>query len=234
MTMAAMRTNQAMSATSQQISGGLTTALTDVAMGTKTASGAFKDFSLIAIRAIEEMIIKLTIVQPLMQSLQSGISGSGILGLLGLGGGAASVSGSASGGVGISPATVMPASAMGNVFDQGHMINAYAMGDIVTRRTMFPMATGAGLIGEAGPEAIMPLKRGPDGRLGVAGGGNSSPSHMTISVSVDLSGANGDKTINDIAEAATARGVMLALKQVPSIAVNSVVNAANRGLRLHQ
>ena len=33
---------------------------------------------------------------------------------------------------------------------------------------------GVGLAGEAGPEAIMPLKRGPDGRLGVsgAGGGN--------------------------------------------------------------
>jgi phage-related minor tail protein len=33
---------------------------------------------------------------------------------------------------------------------------------------------GVGLAGEAGPEAIMPLKRGPDGRLGVAGAGGGN------------------------------------------------------------
>jgi lambda family phage tail tape measure protein len=66
-------------------------------------------------------------------------------------------------------------SAMGNVFDQGRIIHPYALGgifsDIVTRPTMFPMANGAGLMGEAGPEAIMPLKRGSDGKLGVSGAG---------------------------------------------------------------
>ena len=33
--------------------------------------------------------------------------------------------------------------------------------------TLFPMRGGAGLMGEAGPEAIMPLARGADGKLGV-------------------------------------------------------------------
>jgi phage-related minor tail protein len=33
---------------------------------------------------------------------------------------------------------------------------------------LFPFAKGTGLMGEAGPEAIMPLKRGADGKLGVA------------------------------------------------------------------
>ena len=36
------------------------------------------------------------------------------------------------------------------------------------RATVFPFAKGIGLMGEAGPEAIMPLRRGRDGRLGVS------------------------------------------------------------------
>ena len=38
---------------------------------------------------------------------------------------------------------------------------------IVNTPTLFPFANGIGLMGEAGPEAIMPLERGPDGSLGV-------------------------------------------------------------------
>ena len=37
--------------------------------------------------------------------------------------------------------------------------------------TLFPMAQGMGLMGEAGPEAIMPLKRGANGKLGVQSSG---------------------------------------------------------------
>lgn len=44
-------------------------------------------------------------------------------------------------------------------------------GRIVDRPTVFPFARGVGLMGEAGPEAILPLKRGGDGKLGVAAGG---------------------------------------------------------------
>jgi tape measure domain-containing protein len=51
-------------------------------------------------------------------------------------------------------------------------IKPFAMGGIVTRPTFFKYAKGGemqnGLMGEAGPEAIMPLKRGADGKLGVA------------------------------------------------------------------
>lgn len=51
----------------------------------------------------------------------------------------------------------------------------FAQGGIVTGATPFTFGGGQlGVMGEAGPEAIMPLKRGPDGRLGVAGGGNIS------------------------------------------------------------
>lgn len=66
-------------------------------------------------------------------------------------------------------------SANGNIFHGGNVI-PFARGGIVNRPTVFPMANGAGLMGEAGPEAVMPLRRGPGGRLGVemhgGGGGN--------------------------------------------------------------
>ena len=45
---------------------------------------------------------------------------------------------------------------------------------MVAAPTYFPMGHGLGVAGEAGPEAILPLTRGSDGRLGVAGGGNVS------------------------------------------------------------
>ena len=61
------------------------------------------------------------------------------------------------------------------------------MGGIVNRPTLFPFAKGIGLMGEAGPEAIMPLRRGADGKLGVAGGGGGS---TTINVSVDAKGTS--------------------------------------------
>lgn len=62
------------------------------------------------------------------------------------------------------------ANAKGNVFSNGR-VTAFANGGIVTRPTLFPMARGMGLMGEAGAEAIMPLRRGADGKLGVSGGG---------------------------------------------------------------
>jgi tape measure domain-containing protein len=75
-------------------------------------------------------------------------------------------------------------SANGNVFAQNGIV-PYAMGGIVDRPTLFPFAKGIGLMGEAGPEAIIPLKRGADGRLGVAGGGGGS---TNVTVNVDASG----------------------------------------------
>jgi len=54
-------------------------------------------------------------------------------------------------------------------------IKPFAAGGVIGTPTYFPMmGGGVGLAGEAGPEAIMPLKRGPDGRLGVAGSGGNS------------------------------------------------------------
>ena len=56
--------------------------------------------------------------------------------------------------------------ANGGVINQGKVV-PYAKGGVVNQPTIFPMTNGTGVMGEAGPEAVMPLKRGPSGRLGV-------------------------------------------------------------------
>lgn len=56
--------------------------------------------------------------------------------------------------------------ANGAPFSQGRVM-PFAKGGVISSATTFPMRGGTGLMGEAGPEAIMPLSRGADGRLGV-------------------------------------------------------------------
>lgn len=60
----------------------------------------------------------------------------------------------------------LKANALGDVY-QSPSLSAYS-GQVVSRPTVFAFAKGAGLMGEAGPEAIMPLSRGVDGKLGVS------------------------------------------------------------------
>jgi phage-related minor tail protein len=58
----------------------------------------------------------------------------------------------------------------------------FASGGVIGAPTYFPLATGGlGLAGEAGPEAILPLARGNDGRLGVAAGGAAAP-NVTVHI----------------------------------------------------
>jgi lambda family phage tail tape measure protein len=70
------------------------------------------------------------------------------------------------------------ANAHGNVFSGGRL-TPFADGGVVNSPTLFGMNGGLGLMGEAGPEAIMPLARGPDGSLGVRGGGGAN---VTINI----------------------------------------------------
>lgn len=62
-------------------------------------------------------------------------------------------------------------------------VTPFADGGIVSAPTYFPMGGQLGLMGEAGAEAILPLARGPDGRLGVAGGGSAAPVNIVFNVS---------------------------------------------------
>lgn len=62
--------------------------------------------------------------------------------------------------------------AKGGAWNNG--VQMFAKGGVVNRTTAFGMRGGLGIMGEAGPEAIMPLKRGRDGSLGVASAGGSN------------------------------------------------------------
>lgn len=61
----------------------------------------------------------------------------------------------------------------GAAFSAGRVM-PFATGGVVSGATAFLMCGGTGVMGEAGPEAIMPLARGPDGKLGVRGGGGGA------------------------------------------------------------
>jgi len=83
---------------------------------------------------------------------------------------------------------VMPF-AEGGAFSQGRVM-PFAKGGVVSGPVTFPMRGGTGLMGEAGPEAIMPLTRGADGRLGVrADGGGARAVSVVINVTTpDVAG----------------------------------------------
>lgn len=73
----------------------------------------------------------------------------------------------------------------------GGQVTAFAKGGIISGPTMFNYSGGTGIMGEAGPEAIVPLKRGAGGRLGIEATGNAG---NVINIHVDASG-DGDAEI---------------------------------------
>ena len=78
----------------------------------------------------------------------------------------------------------LPGFANGGVIAKNKIV-PFAYGGIVNKPTIFPMAKGAGVMAEAGPEAIMPLRRGSNGRLGVEASGGVG----NVVVNVDASGS---------------------------------------------
>lgn len=114
--------------------------------------------------------------------------------------------------------------AKGGAFANG--INGFS-NQIVSKPTMFAFADGAGLMGEAGPEAIMPLKRDASGRLGVSahGGGNSqaassSPVNVNYSPTYNVQGSG--------PEIAQLRAQMARDKQELPIRVEAAVRDARK------
>jgi hypothetical protein len=77
--------------------------------------------------------------------------------------------------------------ANGAPFSQGKVM-PFAQGGIVSSATAFGMRGGMGVMGEAGPEAIMPLARGPDGKLGVKGGGGGGTTVVMNITTPDVQG----------------------------------------------
>ena len=85
------------------------------------------------------------------------------------------------GGTGGIGGSILNAAAAGAVKTAGNLL-PFAEGGVIGTPTAFPLGGGrTGLAGEAGPEAILPLSRGPDGKLGVSAGGGA-PVHVTMTV----------------------------------------------------
>ncbi|MFG1423916.1 phage tail tape measure protein [Roseixanthobacter liquoris] len=66
---------------------------------------------------------------------------------------------------------------------EGLQVRAFAKGGVVAAPTYFPLGSGAGLMGERGAEAILPLARGADGALGVRTQDGGARSSVTVNVS---------------------------------------------------
>ncbi|MFK5980881.1 MAG: phage tail length tape measure family protein [Rhizobiaceae bacterium] len=99
------------------------------------------------------------------------------------------------GGGGANPLSLL-FSAKGNVFSGGN-VQAFADGGVVNGPTFFGMNSGVGVMGEAGPESIMPLKRGADGKLGVISHGGNSVMEVRLApglIGSVLQQASGDAT----------------------------------------
>lgn len=112
---------------------------------------------------IQQMIVRQAVAKPLGEIITRGLF-TGLSGAFGASGDAALAAKHDS--------MSLVASAQGNVFGYNGL-EAFASGGVVTRSTLFGMKGGrTGLMGEAGPEAIMPLTRTPDGKLGVASSGS--------------------------------------------------------------
>ena len=86
-------------------------------------------------------------------------------------------------------------SAKGNAFGAGG-VKMFAKGGVVDSPTLFNYSGGTGMMGEAGPEAIMPLKRNSQGKLGVQVSGGSSGS-ISVQQNFHIS-ANGDESVRTI------------------------------------
>ena len=144
--------------------------------GSASAKDAFEQFARGVVQAVLDMYAK----KPLMDMIKGFIGGWG-----GGGGGDNKAAGGGSTGVNL---------ARGGAFKDGEPTR-YAYGGIVSQPTIFPMASGVGLMGEAGAEAIMPLGRDRAGRLGVrtTDGGAGTTRPIVINMNVQAKDVNSFK-----------------------------------------
>lgn len=146
--------------------------LVDFATNSDDASTSFEDFTINVLRNLAEMATQVLIITPLLENLMTtfGAAKSAKTAAAGAGGAGSLLSGA---GDWISD-LFGSFFAQGGVFAGGNPM-PFANGGVVSRPTIFPFANGGvGLMGEAGSEAIMPLQRDSQGRLGVTAQGSGS------------------------------------------------------------
>jgi phage-related minor tail protein len=85
-------------------------------------------------------------------------------------------------------------------------VKAFARGGVVSTPTYFPLGGGTGLAGEAGPEAILPLARGPDGSLGIAGAGGAVTVNFNVTATDAKSFAASEAELSAMLLRAVRRG----------------------------
>lgn len=177
------------------VSDGVKTTL-DSAFGNVTSmlegnKVSWKSWGISVLQIIEKVALQMAVVS----AMGGASSGSGIFGSL-----IGSVGSFFGGGAGASASTGTAVSSYGSNFQfnakggvyDSPSLSAFSNG-IVRNPTMFAFAKGgAGIMGEAGPEAIMPLTRAPDGSLGVravgGGGGQSVSSAPQVYITIDGNG----------------------------------------------
>jgi hypothetical protein len=177
---------------------GTTSDILEMAKGTKSASEAFTGMAQRIADAVAQAMLLKVVVQPIANSLGKGLGG--------LFGGSQDLPSSWTTDVFTAP------SALGNIFSRGS-VSPFALGGVLTRPTTFPMANGGvGLAREAGyDEAVMPLRRMSNGRLGVSAMGGGSMqlnvqvinNHPTAQVSTrqEDDGRGGRRLVTQIDEA---------------------------------
>lgn len=175
------------------------TFVTDILNGKSATEALGNAFKNLAGQLIQMAMNQL--IRSLFSSLLGALGGGG-------GGGVMSMFGLYANGAAFAGGNVIPF-ARGGAFTNS----------IVSRPTLFPMANGAGLMGEAGPEAVMPLKRDGKGRLGVtvAGGGAAAPVvNYAPSLSIVVEGAANDDLIETV-KAMVAKEREDMRREIPSI-----------------
>ncbi|EDR7034326.1 phage tail tape measure protein, partial [Salmonella enterica subsp. enterica] len=128
-----------------------------------------------------------------------------VLGMFGAGAGAGAGGGTPSGAYNAAALSVIPNADGGMYRSAG--LSQYS-GSIVNRPTFFAFARGAAVMGEAGPEAILPLRRGANGKLGVVAAGSSGMTmfapqyHIAITNTGPELGPQALKTVYDVSKKA--------------------------------
>jgi hypothetical protein len=193
----------------------------------------FRKFALDIIKELQAMIIKKMLFNAVMSSTSAGGGGGfGLGSLVSMGGNLfGAIGGSFTGGVGgtsglsFGDALTYGVSAHPSLMAKGgawrNGVQFFANGGVVGGPTAFGTSSGLGIMGEAGPEAIMPLRRGPDGKLGVAGSGGGTV------INIDARGSNGDAAV----EAAVERGIRRAAPNLVNASVQRVRDERRRDPR---